>query len=80
MYILSSVDMEINFPAESVVKMNYLSPSNLPAPTLGSNGRPLTLDVKFAEKVGQLLYDHQIQNTFDWNIGPRNFDCCYFSH
>ena len=42
--ILSSIYPEINFPAESVIKINNLSRPKVPAPPppQGSNGRPLS--------------------------------------
>ena len=39
--ILSSIYPEINFPAESVMKINNLSRPKVPGPPSESNGRPL---------------------------------------
>ena len=45
--ILSSIYPEINFPAESVMTINNLSRPKVPAPPpSGSNGRPLTCEMK----------------------------------
>ena len=40
--ILSLIYPEINFPAEPVMKINYLSRPKVPGPPSESNGRPLT--------------------------------------
>ena len=41
--ILSSINPEINFPAQPMMKINNLSRPKVPGPPSESNGRPLTL-------------------------------------